>query len=336
MPIQDVKVTIDIKKPSSLTGLGTPLILVNKVGAQSYKEYADIDGVKQDFAENTDAYKAASAVFSQGDTKPSKIAIATYDLSATEPITPEATLEKYFENDWYFVILATGSVTDYIAISDVVEGNGIKIAAHVVDNLEDLQRLAAMKYDRTFYMMHDKLEEYPHVALIGGHGSKPVGSITYKFKKLIGVTPANYDATTLNEIHNLNGFAYVTKSGVAQTTEGTVGSGEYIDVIHGKDWIKVNMEQAISSLFVNNDKVSYDDSGIPLIEAEARTILEIGGQNRIIAQDESNQYLYTLSSLNRAQTNAVDRAARVYNGLSFSFELAGAIHEANIKGEILV
>lgn len=332
MPLQDVKVIIDIKKPSSLTGLGTPLILAEKAGEQSYKEYADLDGVKADFAENTDAYKAAAAVFGQGDTRPSKIAIATY---TTENPAPQ-TLEKYYDNDWYFVSLATGSVSDFIAISDVVEGKGFKIATHTVDSLQDLEQLAAKKYDRTFYMMHHKLEQYPHLALVGGHGSKPVGSITYKFKKLIGVDPAPYDATTIQQIHNLNGFAYVTKNGVPQTSEGTVGSGEYIDVIQGKDWIKVNMESAVSNLFVNNDKISFDDTGISQIESTVISILEIGGKQGIIAKNDSGQFLYTVTAKSRAETPAQDRAERHYRGLSFSMELAGAIHEATIHGEMTV
>lgn len=331
MPLKDVTVTIDIKKPSGLTGLGTPLILALGT-SQSYASYADIDGVEKDFGNTTDAYKAAKQAFEQGDTRPSKVAIATY----TAENTAAETLEKYFDEDWYFVSLATGAVTDYIAVSDVVEGKGFKLAAHTVDSIEDLQTLDAKNYDRTFYMMHDKLEQYPHLALIGGHGSKEVGSITYKFKKLIGVDPAPYDATTLQQIHDLNGFAYVTKNGIPQTSEGTVGSGEYIDVIHGKDWVKVNMEKSISTLFANNDKISFDDVGIPQIEGESRTILEIAGKQGIIAKDADGQLLYTITAQSRAETTAQDRAERHYKGLSFSLELAGAIHEATVKGEMVV
>lgn len=333
MPLKDVSVIINIKKPAALEGLGTPLILAQKAGASTFKIYGDVNGVKADFADTTDAYKAAYKALMQGDTSTAKVAIATYD--GTE-VTAAQALEKYYDEDWYFVSLATGAVADYVAISDLVEGHGFKIAAHTVDNLEDLGTLSAKKYDRTLVMMHDKLEQYPHLALIGGHSSKPVGSITYKFKRLIGVDPAPYDTTTLLAIHALNGFAYVSKGGQYQTSEGTMLSGEYIDVIHGKDWVKVNMENAIAQLFANNDKISFDDVGIPRIEGEARTILEIAGQQGIIALDDAGQPLYTLTALNRAQTNAADRVDRHYKGLSFSLELAGAIHEATVYGEMVV
>lgn len=333
MPLKDVKVIINIKKPAALEGLGAPLILAQKAGTSTFKIYGDIEGVEVDFADTTDAYKAARVAFKQGDTSTAKVAIATYD---GEGVTAADALEKYYDEDWYFVSLATGTVADFITISDIVEGEGYKIAAHTVDSIEDLTTLSAKKYDRTFVMMHDKLEQYPHLALIGGHGSKSVGSITYKFKRLIGVDPAPYDATTLLAIHELNGFAYVSKGGQYQTSEGTMLSGEYIDVIHGKDWVKVNMENAIAQLFANNDKISFDDVGIPRIEGEARTILEIAGQQGIIALDDAGQPLYTLTALNRAQTNAADRVERHYKGLSFSLELAGAIHEATVYGEMVV
>lgn len=334
MPLKDVKVIINIRKPSALTGLGMPLILAEKEGEQTYKEYADLEGVKADFPEETDAYKAAAVAFGQGDTRPSKVAIATYNPASE--ISAVDTLQKYYDNAWYFVSLATGSVSDYIAVSDVVEGKGFKMAAHTVDSIEDLTTISAKKYDRTFVMMHDKIEQYPHLALIGGHGSKPVGSITYKFKKLIGVDPAPYDATTLQQIHDLNGFAYVSKGGQYQTSEGTMLSGECIDVIHGKDWIKVNMENAVSNLFVNYDKIPFDDTGISQIESTVISILEIGGKQGIIAKNDSGQLLYTVTAKSRAETPAQDRAERHYRGLSFSLELAGAIHEATIHGEMVV
>lgn len=336
MPLQDVTVTIDIKKPSALIGLGTPLILANKAGESTYKEYLDLDGIKEALGQDSDGYKLAKQIFAQGDYRPEKVAIATYSTTAEKPITAVAVLEDYFYNDWYFVMLDTGAVTDYKAISDAVEAKSLKMAAHVVDSKEDLAILKAGKYDRTWVIQHNTIAELPHAALIGQVGSRPVGSLTWKFKTLKFVTPQDLTPTQLNDIHTGGAFAYVTKAGIDQTSEGTLVSGEYIDVIHGKDWIKLNIEQQVQYLFATNPKVAYTDSGIAQIEGAVRTVLEIAGQNGIVATDDADQYLYTIKTKKRNEVLASDRAARKYNGLSFSFELAGAIHEAKIHGEILV
>ncbi|MFJ7662023.1 DUF3383 family protein [Lysinibacillus sp. NPDC097162] len=332
MPLQDVTVTIDIKKPSALIGLGTPLILANKAGESTYKEYLDLDGIKEALGQESDGYKIAKQIFAQGDYRPEKVAIATY----SDPITAVTVLENYFYNDWYFVMLDTGAVTDYKAISDAVESKALKMAAHVVDSKEDLAILKAGKYDRTWVIQHNTIAELPHAALIGQVGSRPVGSLTWKFKTLKFVTPQDLTQTQLNDVHTGGAFAYVTKAGIDQTSEGTLVSGEYIDVIHGKDWVKLNIEQQVQYLLSTNPKIPYTDSGIAQIEGAVRTVLEIAGQNGIIGTDDAGQYLYTITAKSRNEVLASDRAARKYNGLSFSFELAGAIHEAKIHGEILV
>jgi len=332
MPLQDVTVTIDIKKPSALIGLGTPLILANKAGESTYKEYLDLDGIKEALGQESDGYKIAKQIFAQGDYRPEKVAIATY----SDSITAVTVLENYFYNDWYFVMLDTGAVTDYKAISDAVEAKALKMAAHVVDSKEDLAILKAGKYDRTFVIQHNTIAELPHAALIGQVGSRPVGSLTWKFKTLKFVTPQDLTPTQLNDIHTGGAFAYVTKAGIDQTSEGTLVSGEYIDVIHGKDWVKLNIEQQVQYLLSTNPKIPYTDSGIAQIEGAVRTVLEIAGQNGIIGTDDAGQYLYTITAKSRNEVLASDRAARNYNGLSFSFELAGAIHGAKIHGEILV
>lgn len=336
MPLQDVTVTIDIKKPSALIGLGTPLILVNKAGASTYKEYLDLEGIKEALGEQTDGYKIAKQIFAQGDYRPEKVAIATYSNAAETPITAVSVLENYFYNDWYFVMLDTGAATDYKEISDAVESKALKMAAHVVDSKEDLAILKAGEYDRTFVIQHNAIAELPHAALIGQVGSRPVGSLTWKFKTLNFVTPQDLTPTQLNDIHTGGAFGYVNKAGIDQTSEGTLVSGEYIDVIHGKDWVKLNIEQQVQYLLSTNPKIPYTDSGIAMIEGVVRTVLEIAGQNGIIATDDAGQYLYTITAKGRNEVLASDRAARKYNGLSFSFELAGAIHEAKIQGEILV
>ena len=336
MPLQDVTVTIDIKKPSALIGLGTPLILTNKAGESTYKEYLDLDGIKEALGDKSDGYKLAKQVFDQGDERPDKIAVATYSTTSEKPITAVSVLENYFYNDWYFVMLDTGAATDYKEISDVVEAKALKVAAHIVDNAQDLEILKAGKYDRTFVFQHDKISEFLHVALIGQVGSQPVGSVTWKFKTLKFATPQELTPTQLNDIHTNGGIAYVTKAGIDQTSEGKMISGEYIDVIHGKDWIKLNIEQQVQYLLSTNPKIPYTDSGIAQIEGAVRTVLEIAGQNGIIATDDAGQYLYTITTKGRNEVLASDRAERKYNGLSFSFELAGAIHEAEIHGDILV
>lgn len=337
MPLQDVKVIIDIKKPSSLIGLGTPLILASKTGTQFYKEYFDLEAVKSDFADSTDAYKLAKQVFDQGDYRPHKVAIATYDLAATPTaINPVDALEKYYYNDWYFVMLDTGVVADYKAISDVVEAKAIKMAAHMVDDSADYIALKAESYDRTIVFYHDDLDELPHAALIGSVGSKPVGSVTWKFKTLKFVKPQDLSTTEVNDVHSNGAIAYVNKAGINQTSEGIVVSGEFIDVIHGKDWVKLNIEQQVQYLLSTSDKIPYTDAGIALIEGAVKTVLEIAGQNGIIASDDSGNYMYSINALGRNEVLASDRAARKYNGLSFTFDLAGAIHEATIYGEIVI
>ncbi|MGE7132657.1 DUF3383 family protein [Lysinibacillus xylanilyticus] len=338
MPLQDVTVTIDISKPSALTGLGTPLILAKKDGASSYKEFDDLDDIKATLGEDTDAYKLAKQIFNQGDSRPDKIAIATYSLTPEAPQTPitaVSVLENYYYNDWYFVMLDTGAASDYKAISDLVEEKELKIAAHIVDSNADLETLKGGMYDRTFVIHHHKIKEFLHAALIGQVGSKPVGSLTWKFKNLKFATPQELTPVQLDEIHKNGGIAYVTKAGIDQTSEGKVISGEYIDVIHGKDWVKINIEKRIQHLFATNPKIAYSDNGIAQLEDAVRTVLEEAGQNGIIAQDDAGQFLYTIIAKRRNEVSATDRAARKYSGLTFSFELEGAIHEAKINGAIL-
>lgn len=334
MAISDVKVIIDLRKPSALIGLGTPLILADKVGDSTYKEYLDVETIKTEFGESSNVYLLAQKIYDQGDNRPEKIAVVTYDSVAGQ--TSADVLRSNFYKDWYFVLVDAGDITDLTAISDIVEGEDLKMAVHMVTSTEQLSALKDKEYKRTIAFHHSKPLELPHAALVGGVGSLEVGSVTWKFKTLTGVTPEDLSPTELNTIHAEGGMAYVTKAGVNQTSEGKVVSGEYVDVIHGKDWIKLNLEQQIQYLLSTNPKIPYTNTGIAQIEDTARTVFETAGTMGIIADSDPGQYIYTINTLKRDEVLPSDRANRIYKGLSFSFELAGAIHEVEIKGEILI
>ncbi|PIC73341.1 DUF3383 family protein [Sporosarcina sp. P17b] len=337
MPLQDVTVSIDIKKPSALIGLGVPLILAedDKATEASYKEYFSLEDLLVDFTAEKAVYRYASKVFNQSN-RPAKVAVAVFNKKAVKPILAVQVLEQFFYNDFYFVMVADGTKEDKLAVSDLVEANGVKIAVHTVGLETDVEAFNTKKYDRTVVFFHNEVTEVPSAGLIGAVGSRPVGSVTWKFKTIAGVTPQDLSGGKLQSLHKKGAVAYVTKAGINQTSEGIVVSGEYIDVIHGKDWVRLNLEQQIQKLLSTSDKVPFTDAGIAQIESVVTNVMETAVSNGIIARDADGLPLYTISALSRSQVSQADRAERRYNGLSFSFELAGAIHEASIQGEILI
>lgn len=335
MPLQDVKVTINLQKPAALIGLGKPLILAPKTGASTFKNYSSLDAVKVDFAENTSTYKKAFAIFNQKN-RPATIAIATFDSAAVAPApkTAAEAVAKYYDEDWFFALVADEVIADQIAVADAIELKKYKMFVLRTKLAADRATVKAKEYDFVIDIFHEA-DEAIDAALVGELGSQPAGSLTWKFKTLTGITPANLSADELNAIHEDGAIAYVRKMGVAQTSEGIVVSGEYIDVMHGLSWVITEIEKNVQNSFVQNKKLPYDHRGFAVLEGDVKTALKLGHRQGIIAEDDAKNPLYTTTVMSRTDVPAAERGARVYNGLSFSFELAGAIHEANITGEVI-
>lgn len=328
MPRKDVNVVIDLQKSSKLIGLGKPLILAKFTGEPTYVSYGELEDVATDFGVGTAVYNIAKTLLGQGDSSPEKIAIATYN----EEETAAEVLQKFLYEDWYFATADTQVVAEVKAIADVVETQDIKQYGATVATVADLTTLSALKYKRTFVGVHKTVSEYVAEGVIGAVGSKDAGSASYKFKQLNYATPQDFTDEEIEDIHALNGFVYITKSGIPQTSEGKTLAGEWIDVEHSKAWIIVNVEEAIQNVFATNDKVPYTDEGITMLAlAVEEKLIQAVNMGMILAEDG-----YTIETKLRNEVDLVDRETRVYNGLTFSFELTGAIHEANIKASIRI
>jgi hypothetical protein len=126
------------------------------------------------------------------------------------------------------------------------------------------------------------------------------------------------------------------KAGRAQLTEGKLANGEYIDVIHGQDWVKADMENEVQNMLAQAPKLPYDSGGIGAIHAAVTTTMQRGFNNGIIAKGADGLPMYTVTTLTREQSDPADRSARIYKGASFEFQNAGAIHAATIKGAIRI
>lgn len=325
MPLQDVTVTINVAYPSPRIGLGRPVIFVQKVGASSYKEYTTLEALAVDYADGTPAHEKAKSIFLQPN-RPDIVAVATYDTNIG------AALAEFYNRPWHFALVAGDVATDQVAAAGFINDKDFKFVAVQVAN--DAGREAVKGKKRTLIFDHNVVGEHLDAAAVGNLGSLPVGSITWKFKDVKGITARYLTDTEIAAIDVDKAIAFVMKSGKPQLSEGWLANGEYIDVVHGQDWIKSDMENEIQNTLSQSDKVPYDARGINLIEAAATTTLQRGFSNGIIATKEDGLPDYTLVALSREQSDPQDRAARIYRGLSFEFGLAGAIHEARVKGVI--
>ncbi|MCY8813677.1 DUF3383 family protein [Bacillus atrophaeus] len=343
MPLSDVKVTIDLVKPSTLIGLGVPLILVKNTSADSvYREYGSLEALKQNYPESSATYKKAAAIYAQGDYAPHKIAVASFgketpgdgkDKSVTKFSVRNA-LEEYFDKDFHFVLLAAASADDRLEASKYFEEKAYKF---LVLKVTDEAEITSYKgKDRTIVFYHPLTDEEPDAALVGAVSSRTVGSVTWKFKTLVSITPQDYKADQIANFHKSGAIVYVTKAGINQTSEGITASGEYIDVLHGKDWVKLNIETSIQAALSNSGKIPFSNEGFSLLESQVTNVLLTAFTNGIIAGDEDGQPIYTVKTKKRSEISDENRNKRLYDGLSFSFELAQAVHEANITGEIIL
>ena len=140
----------------------------------------------------------------------------------------------------------------------------------------------------------------------------------------------------MDAIHAKGGITFVTKAGDNVTSEGKVAGGEYIDIVDSKDYVISNLEYKTQKLLNSQPNIPYDNNGIALLESVAVDVMKDAYNNGIIVANDDGTPAYAVSYASRENTEASDRAARKYVGGQFAFTLAGAIHEAEITGEIII
>ena len=335
MAISDVKVTIDVQEPTRLLGFGNVVILSSKDGGHAYKEYYELEALKADFAEGTNEYKMAQAIFAQ-DNAPEKVAVYCINSTNTD-LTLENGLDEIYNKDFYFIVMPDNTPTNVLAVAKKLDelGNG-KIVVAKVTNEADLEEYAenAAKYDNLVVFYHEISTEYPDCALVGQLGSLPVGSITWKAKFLKGITPdGEMTKTKLMAIHEAGAIAYITKAGDYVTSEGITHSGEYIDVVHSKDYLMYNIKHMVQKQINKSAKIPYTNEGIATLEACVISVLQQAFTQGIIA-DTDNVAEYGTNFPNVSHTTEADRADRKYELGTFWFRVAGAIHTAKIVGTL--
>ena len=331
MAKNDVVVNITQKQVAGTAGFGVPLIIQGMgTAAKEYAEYGSLDEVMEaGFTQDHPIYGQCLKLFMQND-RPAKVAICVGTGKVTE------TLNLIKEKDFRQVIPIFGdegddTLKDLATYIETTEDKMLIIKAADVSELSAIGNL-----DRTMAVVYAGSDEGVEGALVGATAGLTVGSFTYKNVIIKGIEPDPLTDAQIEAVHKAGGICIVRKAGDIVTSEGTVMSGEYADIIDCKDYIIKNIAYKSQKLLNSSPKLAFDNTGISQLEGVVTNVLKDASIMGIIAVDDDGVPLYATDFDSREETSGADRASRTYKGGRFSFDLAGAIHYATINGTIEV
>jgi len=116
-------------------------------------------------------------------------------------------------------------------------------------------------------------------------------------------------------------------AGIPITSDGRVASGEYIDVIHGIDWLRARIQNLVFTPMIQLDKIPFTDEGVQIIVSQLRAALDEGVRHELLAS-------YDIEYPAVADVAPNFRGERTLPDVRFTAVLAGAIHRTEINGTV--
>ena len=360
--LSDITVKLNVETPSVPVNMGNLALFVkgDKQNVEGFNSYEDLQKV---YGSNDLVKQVANGYFSQDD-HGNKLFVITYTDVATAATA-------YYGEGWEFATVipgvkvvtpsentggdqnkekeavtvdTTNDLADTVALSNFIDSKkerfaivGLPATAENVAKIADTKK-AFGNSPRTIFFVSgaDQAEaEYGIGGLVGAVGNETVGAFTWKFRKIGGVKPVDLTVTQIQKLHENNAFTYVTKAGLDQTSEGKTLSGEFIDALHGDDWVKASLETELQKLLSNSKKITFDSAGIAQIDATVTAVLTTATNNGIISENpETKAGEFSVYTASRAESSDEDVAQRNYTGLKFSYTRSGAIHTVKVNGQI--
>ncbi|MNS39531.1 hypothetical protein D3C72_718180 [compost metagenome] len=271
---------------------------------------------------------------------------ATQTTGAYAETTPAVTLpdsldELVQENDdWYGLYLADvqtkANILNVAAWAEprlkifAASTSDAEVAAGTAGNV--LLLLEEKAYDRTFVEYTDTPADHPLAGLLASQLAELPGAATWMYKTIVGATPENLTATERANILDHKGNIHTTQKGVNMFEPGVMVSGQFIDVIHSRDWLEARLAQDVFELLARSKKISYTNKGAGAIEAVIRKCLDEAVSMTILTDDQP----YTVTIPKVSAQSPSDRANRRFPGIKFNGTIAGAIHTVQVRGTVSV
>lgn len=327
--VKDITVNITTASVAGSVGLGNPLVIAGMAGeAVDYVECNGLaDVVAAGFDIETEVYKACAAIFAQAH-NPKTVAV----VATTGKV--EAWLVANKDKNFRQVVPVLG--TSDSTIAELVTAVSALDDKVLFFHVKTTSEMPATQSERAVGVVYGGASAYPNAAVVGESAGREAGSFTYKNLVLTGIEPEDLGPAAVEAVHDAGGICIVKKAGDVVTSEGITTDGEYIDVVDSKDYIISNMVYQCQKLLNDNPKLPFDNVGISQLESVVTSVLADAYRMGIVATNEDGTAAYSTAFAGREDVPASDRAARTYKGGNFTFDLAGAIHNATINGTVVI
>lgn len=331
-----VNISIDTKSLAvAQAGFGVPLIICRehdgwKERVKTFSDLSELKGINYD----SPLYRMAQALMSQNPKVPkAKIGMRLKD--ETVEMALNAIMKE--DSDFYGVLLINehGNAADkYIAdlksLVLAVKTKRLLAGADVTEEqFKAISSLDDLADRRLFTMYKTKADDYPAAAWMGRMLPLPPGSASWAFKQLEGVKKDKLNTEIIEKLKKTHINRHIDINDVGVTMDGKVmGKGEYIDIVHGIDWLHVRIQERLFRLLVINEKIPYTLKGVDLVRSEIMAQLKEAVYRGLLAADPEPK----VSIPNIEDIDPITRGQRKLPDVRFSGRLAGAIHEIEIRG----
>jgi hypothetical protein len=257
------------------------------------------------------------------------------ETSGDAGIATDLAAAQLADPDWYGLLIDSQSKAEIVAAAAWCEANKKLFLAQtsdgaVVTNASDdvASSVQDAGYHRTAVCYSRDMAGQFAAGLLSRQLSRNPGTSTFWGKTVAGavadaLTPSEFGFAT-----GKNALVFHNENGLKTTFDGKAGSGRYLDITHGTDWLLATMAQDVKIVMLSQEKIDFDDNGIGLIESAMRKRLEISSGRKFTAAT------FTVTMPKAADVSTADKGDRVLADPQFSVAIRGAIQETHINGSL--
>lgn len=257
------------------------------------------------------------------------------DTSLDGGIATDLTAAVALDDDWFGLLLDTTSKAEIVAAAAFAESNKKVFVGNSKDTAIILGTAAnaaltiqGSGYDFTSVFYESDDGSYPAAGLISRELSQDPGSSSFHGKRIKGTTPDNLTEGELTTARSANALTYVTVKGIPFTFDGRAGSGRFLDITIGIEWLKSIIQDAVLTLIANAEKIPFTNVGISQV---------VSVINGCLARAESVGLLapgWSTTAPDAADVDLTNKGNRILPDVKFQATLAGAIHKVVVKGTV--